>query len=94
VRYRPVLLLDEPFAALGPALRRDMLDLVTAMQKARRLTVVMVSHQPEDAQYAASHTAYLEAGRIVALRPTAELFAATDIPGLAAYLGDWRSIGQ
>ncbi len=94
VRDRPVLLLDEPFAALGPALRRDMLDLVTAMQKARRLTVVMVSHQPEDAQYAASHTAYLEAGRIVALRPTAELFAATDIPGLAAYLGDWRSIGQ
>jgi len=94
VRDRPVLLLDEPFAALGPALRRDMLDLVTAMQKARRLTVVMVSHQPEDAQYAASHTAYLEAGRIVALRPTAELFAATDIPGLAAYLGDWRSIGR
>ncbi len=94
VRDRPVLLLDEPFAALGPALRRDMLDLVTAMQKARRLTVVMVSHQPEDAQYAASHTAYLEAGRIVALRPTTELFAATDIPGLAAYLGDWRSIGQ
>lgn len=94
VRDRPVLLLDEPFAALGPALRRDMLDLVTAMQKARQLTVVMVSHQPEDAQYAASHTAYLEAGRIVALRPTHELFASSDIPGLAAYLGDWRSLRQ
>ena len=28
VRDRPVLLLDEPFASLGPALRNDMLDLV------------------------------------------------------------------
>ena len=92
VRDKPVLLLDEPFAALGPALRRDMLDLVTALQKARGLTVLMVSHQPEDAEYAASHTAYLEAGRIVALKPTAELFAASDLPGLAAYLGDWRSL--
>ena len=89
VRDRPVLLLDEPFAALGPALRRDMLDLVKAMQVQKGLTVLMVTHQPEDARYAATHTAYLEGGRIVALRPTAELFAATDLPGLTAYLGDW-----
>lgn len=91
VRDRPVLLLDEPFAALGPALRRDMLDLVKAMQKAKGLTVLMVTHQPEDAEYAASHTAYLENGRLLALKPTADLFAATDLPGLQAYLGDWRS---
>ena len=93
VRERPVLLLDEPFAALGPALRRDMLDLVRSMQQARGMTVVMVTHQPEDARHAASHTAYLENGRILALRPTAELFAATDLPGLTTYLGDWRSGG-
>jgi thiamine transport system ATP-binding protein len=93
VRDRPVLLLDEPFAALGPALRRDMLDLVKTMQQARGITVVMVTHQPEDAQYAASHTAYLENGRILALRPTAQLLDATDLPGLEAYLGDWKSGG-
>jgi thiamine transport system ATP-binding protein len=91
VRHKPVLLLDEPFAALGPALRRDMLDLVKAMQRARGLTVLMVSHQPEDAEYAATHTAFLEAGRIVALKPTAELLGSTALPGLDAYLGDWRS---
>ncbi|WP_421693167.1 thiamine ABC transporter ATP-binding protein [Aestuariivirga sp.] len=87
VRDKPVLLLDEPFAALGPALRRDMLSLVLAMQRARELTVIMVTHQPEDAEFAASHTAYLEAGHILALRPTAELFAADDLPGLKEYLG-------
>jgi thiamine transport system ATP-binding protein len=87
VRDRPVLLLDEPFAALGPALRRDMLDLVKAMANAKRITVLMVTHQPEDAEYAATHTAYLENGRIIAMRPTADLFAARDLPGLTAYLG-------
>lgn len=91
VRERPVLLLDEPFAALGPAQRRAMLDLVMALRTRKGLTILMVTHQPEDAEYAASHTAYLENGRIAALRPTPELFAATDLPGLAAYLGDWRS---
>ena len=88
VRDRPVLLLDEPFAALGPALRRDMLDLVKSMAQSKAITVLMVTHQPEDAEYAATHTAYLENGRIIALRSTADLFAATDLPGLTAYLGD------
>ena len=91
VRDKPVLLLDEPFAALGPALRRDMLDLVRAVQKDRGLTVMMVSHQPEDARYAASHTAFIEQGRVLAMRPTQDLFAASDLPQLSYYLGDWRS---
>jgi ABC-type phosphate transport system ATPase subunit len=51
----------------------------------------MVTHQPEDAVQAASHTAFLAAGRIVDLRPTKALFAADDVPGLRDYLGDWRS---
>ena len=31
IRDRPLLLLDEPFAALGPALKDEMLDLVARM---------------------------------------------------------------
>jgi thiamine transport system ATP-binding protein len=87
LRDKPVLLLDEPFAALGPALRRGMLDLLRDMQRERRLTILMVSHQPEDARYAASHTAFLAAGRIAALKPTDELFASHDVAGLEDYLG-------
>jgi thiamine transport system ATP-binding protein len=91
VRDKPVLLLDEPFAALGPALRRQMLDLVQEVRRERQLTVLMVSHQPEDARYAASHTAFVEQGRVLAMRPTQELFAARDLPELKDYLGDWSS---
>jgi thiamine transport system ATP-binding protein len=86
VRHKPVLLLDEPFAALGPALRRDMLVLIKTLQTEKSLTVLMVTHQPEDARTAADHTAFLSEGRIIACRPTAELFASTDVPGLHDYL--------
>jgi thiamine transport system ATP-binding protein len=87
VRQRPLLLLDEPFAALGPALRREMLLLVKDLRKERNLTVLLVTHQPGDAELAADHTAFLDSGRIVAKRRTKSLFRSRDIPGLAAYLG-------
>ncbi len=87
VRNRPVLLLDEPFAALGPALRRDMLRLVAAIHKQHKMTVILVSHDPADVKFAASHAAFLDAGRVVANRPVDKLFSASDIPGLQGYLG-------
>lgn len=87
VRRKPVLLLDEPFAALGPRLRQNMLDLLVDLHRERQLTVLLVSHDPEDARRAASLTALLADGRIVAYRPTAQLFAATDLPELRDYLG-------
>ncbi|MEO9876125.1 MAG: ATP-binding cassette domain-containing protein [Anderseniella sp.] len=87
VRDRPVLLLDEPFAALGPALRRDMLRLVSNIHKQRAMTVILVSHDPADVKFAATHAAFLDAGRVVANRPVDALFSASDIPGLQGYLG-------
>ncbi len=88
VRARPLLLLDEPFAALGPALKADMLDLVCEIQAEQAMTVLFVTHNPEDARRAASHTAFLNNGTIEALAPTAELFTRRDLPALNAYLGD------
>jgi thiamine transport system ATP-binding protein len=87
VRDRPVMLLDEPFAALGPALRREMLDLVGEIHRERGMTVLLVTHQPEDARRIASHTAFVHDGRILAVKPTGELFAAPKIPEVAEYLG-------
>jgi thiamine transport system ATP-binding protein len=88
VRDRPVLLLDEPFAALGPRMRRDMLDMVNRLRRAHELTVVMVTHQPTDARHCASLTAFLMAGEVRRIAPTEEIFATWEDPDLAAYLGD------
>ena len=50
VRDRPILLLDEPFTALGPAMRDDMLELIGDLHSDRGMTVVMVTHHPADAR--------------------------------------------
>lgn len=87
LRDEPILLLDEPFAALGPALRREMLDLVKALQEEKDYTVMLVSHHPDDARYAATRTAFLSDGRILAFEPTQKLFTRRDLPELADYIG-------
>lgn len=86
VRRKPLVLLDEPFSALGPALRREMLDLVREVAVKTGATVLMISHDPDDARRIADLVIYLGEG--IAAKPIAtdELFA--DPPaGLAAYLG-------
>ena len=85
VRARPLLLLDEPFAALGPALRRDMLDLVDKLRRETGITVVLVSHEPDDARRVADITAFMHEGTIVTAGPTAEVL---DNPRHAALADD------
>ncbi|MEP5152913.1 MAG: thiamine ABC transporter ATP-binding protein, partial [Planktotalea sp.] len=49
VQRKPMILLDEPFAALGPALKTQMLDLVAELSEATGAGLLMVSHDPSDA---------------------------------------------
>ena len=86
LRRRPWLLLDEPFSALGPALRAEMLDLVTKTARDGGLSVLAVTHDPGDALRAADRTALVDDGRVLAPAPTAALFADPP-PALRAYLG-------
>ncbi|TPW30754.1 thiamine ABC transporter ATP-binding protein [Pararhizobium mangrovi] len=87
VRRRPILLLDEPFAALGPGLKAEMLRLVAALHRETGMSVVMVTHEPADAQAIAQTVVFVKDGRIVADGNARDFFARTDVPGLAAYLG-------
>ncbi|CAG0911631.1 unnamed protein product, partial [Cyprideis torosa] len=56
LQERPILLLDEPFAALGPALKADMLALVTKVADRLGALTLMVTHAPEDAERFANQT--------------------------------------
>ena len=80
---RPVILMDEPFAALGPALRSEMLALVTDLLPGA--TILMVTHDPDEAQSFSTQTVFVEDGEVRAPRGTAELFAAPD-EALGRYL--------
>lgn len=86
VAGRPVALLDEPFAALGPALRHEMLALVAELAAETGLTVLIVTHDPEDARRIAQRTILVADGIAAPPVDTAALF--TDPPpALRAYLG-------
>jgi thiamine transport system ATP-binding protein len=87
VRDRPILLLDEPFASLGPALRREMLGLVRDLHARHAMTVIMVTHHPDDAQALADRIAFVEAGRVTALEDTATMFSASGPKTFRDYIG-------
>ena len=79
---RPLVLMDEPFSALGPAQRREMLELVKALLP--EATILMVTHDPEDAQET-KHTIVVAGGKVSQPRSTEALFADPP-PDLDAYL--------
>ncbi|WP_032917539.1 thiamine ABC transporter ATP-binding protein [Mesorhizobium erdmanii] len=87
VRDRPVLLLDEPFASLGPALRDDMLDLVAAVHDERRMTVLFVTHQPEDARRIGRNVVFLDNGTVAATGTADDFFAGAGPDAFRRYIG-------
>lgn len=87
VRDRPVLLLDEPFAALGPALRADMIALVRELSAERGMTVLMATHHPDDAERIADTMLYLEAGTIAASGPVSTFFGPDMPEAFRRYVG-------
>lgn len=86
VQARPLVLLDEPFAALGPALRNEMLDLVSGLVTQTGAALVMVTHAPEDVRHIADEVIFVEGGRAHGPRPAAALMDDPP-PELRAYLG-------
>lgn len=83
---RPLVLLDEPFAALGPALKADMLTLVRDKFIADGQTVLMVTHDPEDARRFAQHVIVVADGTAHEPVETKAAFE-NPSPALRQYLG-------
>ncbi|ODP98879.1 thiamine ABC transporter ATP-binding protein [Salinivibrio sp. SS2] len=88
-RQQPLLLLDEPFSALDPALKKDMLALVKRTAHAQGTTVLMVTHHPDDAKAIASRFLYVDEGQIALSRPVADLNAPP--PAMHRYMGMMES---
>ena len=72
IKRAPVVLLDEPFAALDPAGFQLVGDIITE-QKARGATVVMATHLLERARELGDEAVVLSAGRVIWRGPAAEL---------------------
>jgi thiamine transport system ATP-binding protein len=86
LQARPLLLLDEPFAALGPALKADLLGLVADLAAEAGTTVILVTHDPADARRFAGGVALVHDGVADAPVATDAIFA-NPPPALCDYLG-------
>ena len=86
LQARPLLLLDEPFAALGPALKADLLGLVADLAAEAGTTVIFVTHDPADAHRFAGGVALVHDGVADAPVATDAIFA-NPPPALRDYLG-------
>ena len=64
IRQKPILLLDEPFSALDPALRNEMLTLLKQVCDEHQLTLLMVSHNLEDVAKIATRSIVISKGKI------------------------------
>jgi glycine betaine/proline transport system ATP-binding protein len=60
-----VLLMDEPFSALDPLIRRDIQDELLALQAEIKTTIVFITHDLQEALKLGDHVAIMKEGRFV-----------------------------
>jgi molybdate transport system ATP-binding protein len=71
-----LLLLDEPFAGLDEARRREAMSLLASLRERFRLPMILVSHVAEEIIGLAEWAVRLEAGRVVRAGPSASVLRA------------------
>ena len=74
-----VLFLDEPTAALDPQARRNLWDVLRAIQE-RGKTIVYTTHHLDEAEVLCDRVAIMDRGRILAMDPPATLVRGLDAP--------------
>jgi len=73
VQPAPIWLLDEPFSALDPVLREEMLCLVQRLASERQATVLMVTHHISDAKAIATQFLFVANNKVEVVGDIEEL---------------------
>jgi osmoprotectant transport system ATP-binding protein len=68
-----VMLMDEPFGALDPLTRAEMQTMLRGLLEQMGKTVLLVTHDLDEALYLAGRVVFLEAGAVVADLPAGEV---------------------
>ena len=71
----PILLMDEPFSALDPLIRRDMQDLLMGLQAEDRRTTVFVTHDLNEAMRIGDQIMVMRDGRVIQIGPGIDIVA-------------------
>ncbi|MFN8200158.1 MAG: ABC transporter ATP-binding protein [Nakamurella multipartita] len=91
-----VVFLDEPSAALDPQARRNLWDVLRAINE-RGKTVVLTTHYMDEAEILCDRVAIMDGGKVLQLGPPADLVRDLDAPVRisveAAALGQQQAAG-
>jgi phosphate transport system ATP-binding protein len=79
-----VLLLDEPASALDPSSTQRIEELVYELK--RELTIIIVTHNLQQAARASEHTAFFFTGKLVEFGPTEQIFTSPQEERTEAYI--------
>jgi phosphate transport system ATP-binding protein len=79
-----VLLMDEPCSALDPIATAHIEDLILELRKT--MTIVIVTHNMQQAARVSDHTAFFYLGELVEFAPTKQLFENPASPQTEAYV--------
>jgi len=88
----PVMLMDEPFAALDPVNREAIQDEFLRMQRKLRKTILFVSHDIDEAVKMADRIAIFNAGRLVQFAAPDEILAHPADAFVASFVGSDRTL--
>jgi len=84
-----VLLMDEPFGALDPLTRAEMQDMVRGLLARLEITVLLVTHDLDEALYLAQRIVLLGEGKLVSELEPSE-FMRSDQPEVTEYIRAFR----
>jgi len=89
----PILLMDEPYSAVDPIVRTRLQDELLELQRRVQKTIVLVTHDVDEAIKLGDRVAILDVGGILAqVGPPAELLAEPASPFVAGFLGEERGL--
>ena len=85
--HEPVrlLLLDEPFAGVAPAIKERMMATIRELNSGRGATVLLVSHEMATVRQLCQQVAVMNLGKVIAQGTLAEVASQADV--IEAYLG-------
>ena len=77
-----LLLLDEPLAALDAPRKAELMPYLERLHRALDIPVIYVTHAPDEVARLADHLVMLDAGRVTASGPTAQVLTSNASPAL------------
>ncbi len=83
-----ILLMDEPFSALDPLIRRDMQDLLATLQAELQRTIVFITHDLNEAMRLGDRICVLKDGRVVQIGTGAEIIGNPANEYVAEFVAD------